>query len=100
MITCSNSLAWRERRGVQSVCRTETAATGLYGLPHVRTALHHLLVILPGAQHPIQPNCQLVRDSHLGHPVMLADRQTKILTVPARIVSLRAGTVSIFVCRS
>ena len=54
----------------------------------MRTALHHLSIVLPGAQHPIQPYCQLVRDRHLGHPVMLAHRQAHILPMPARIVPL------------
>src|SRR5664280_2595199 len=88
MITCSNSLTWRERRGVQSVNRPETAATGQFGLPRMRTALHDLRVVLSGAQHPIQTNRQFVGDSHFGHAVMLVHRQTYVLPVPTRILAL------------
>jgi hypothetical protein len=49
----------------------DTSATGLHGLPRMRTALLDLLIGLPGAQHPIQPNCQLACDGHLGYAVML-----------------------------
>src|SRR6516164_5652897 len=89
MISCSNSLIWRERRGVQSVCRPETAPTGSYGLPRMRTALHNLLVVLPGAQPPIQTNRQFVGNGHLGHTMMLVLRQPHILPVPAGILALR-----------
>ncbi len=60
-----------KRRGVQSFNRSLTATNGALGLPRMRTALPDLCIVLPGAQHPIQPNRQLVRDGHLRHPVML-----------------------------
>jgi hypothetical protein len=54
----------------------------------VRTALFDLFVVLSGAQHPIQPNGQLVRDRHFGDAVVLVHRQAQILSVPVRIVPL------------
>src|SRR5580692_12739220 len=61
-------------------------ATGSSGLPRVRTALLDLLIALPGAQHPIHPNCSFVGDRHLGDAVMLILRQTNILPPPARVL--------------
>jgi len=81
----------RERRGVQSGPRPQAAATGLGGLPRVRTALPDLLIVLPGAQHPIQPDRQFVRNGHFGRSVMLVHRQAKILPALARIVAPSLG---------
>jgi len=55
----------------------------------MRTALPDVLIIFPGAQHPIQPHRQLVGNRHLGHTVMLGRRQAQILPMPARVVPLR-----------
>ena len=77
MIACSNSLPSLEGRwGVQSGRRLRCRATGLNGLPRVRTALLHLLVVLPGAQHPVQPDRQFMGDRDLGNAMMLVERQT------------------------
>ena len=57
MITCSNSLSCEgDEASNQSVGLVKTVAMGLDGLPRMRTALFHLFVALPRAQHPVQAN--------------------------------------------
>ena len=84
---CKLSLAGTDGASNQDVGLT--SATGLNGLPRMRTALLNLRVALPGAQHPIQSYGQLVRDSHFGYAVMLVQGQTKILPVPTHVRTLR-----------
>lgn len=57
----------------------------------MRTAVHDLFVVLPGAQHPIETNCQCVGNSRFGHAEMPVHRQTQILPVPTRILALCLG---------
>lgn len=57
----------------------------------MRTALLDLLVIVPGAQHPVKSNRQFVRDGHFGHSVVLLHRQAHVLPMPAGIVALGDG---------
>src|SRR5512146_2968989 len=89
MVSSSNSsLAGRGGAPNHSIGRRQAATNGPRGLPRMRTALPDLSIVLPGAQHPIQPHCQLMGASHLGYAVMLVHRQAQILPMPTRIMPL------------
>ena len=68
MISCSNSpLAGRVEASNHSIGRFR-ATTGALGLPRMRTALPDVLIIFPGAQHPINLTANLCAIATLATP--------------------------------